>query len=355
MMWRPKLAISKRILLSLATDLFYRLHYPLLAVLGIFLLGTGGYYVLGQGKVSLLDSIYMTSITLTTVGYGEVFPLGVTGRWFTTFLMWSGMVVMIYATAVVTSFFVEINLGQLVREQRMKEKIAHLQNHYIVCGANETALHIIRELYETEQPFVVIELDPQQVGHLKEAFQDILILNGDATEESVLNEAGVERARGLFGALGSDSRNMLLTVVARYINPDIKLVIESRDNNLINKFYRAGANYVVNPAFIGGMRMASQMLRPQVVTFLDRMLRGEEAARVEEAVVEAGSPVAGKTLAEAAILKRTGLAPIALETADGQSLFNLTGEERLQPGTTVIVIGTPEQVAKLRAYCGGNA
>ena len=350
----PTLPFSKRILLSLATDLFYRLRYPLLAVALVFLLGTGGYMILGHGQVGLLDSIYMTSITLTTVGYGEIFPLDDTGRWFTTFLMWAGMGAMVYATAVVTSFFVEINLGQWVREQIMKEKIAQLRDHYIVCGMSETAQHIIRELYETAHPFVVVEVDPQKVEQLKSQYEDVLVIQGDATEENVLTEAGIQRARGLFGALGSDSRNMLLTVVARYVNPHIKIVTACRDNNLINKFYRAGADYVVNPAYIGGMRMASEMLRPQVVTFLDRMLRGQTAARVEQAVVEEGSPIAGKTLAEARILERTGLLPIALEMPDGRSIFNPTGDERLEPGTAIIVIGTPEQVARLRAYCGGK-
>ena len=350
----PKLAVSTRILVRLAADLFYRLRYPLLAVVGVFLLGTGGYYVLGHGKVSLLDSIYMTSITLTTVGYGEIFPLDDTGRWFTTALMWAGMGAMVYATAVVTSFFVELNLGQLVREQSMKERIAELRDHYIVCGAGETAVHIIRELYETAHPFVVVELDPQKVEHVQSLFEDALTLNGDATEESVLEEAGIGRAKGLFAVLGDDGRNMLLTVVARYVNPNIKIVTECRDNNLINKFYRAGADYVVNPTYIGGMRMASEMLRPRVVTFLDRMLRGQVTERVEQAIVEEGSPIAGKTLAEARIQERTGLLPIALEMPDGRSIFNPTGDERLVPGTAIIVIGTPDQVARLRAYCGGK-
>jgi len=343
--------MNRRILLPLAGDLFHRLRYPLFAVLGVFLFGTLGYYALGRGEISLLDSIYMTSITLTTVGYGEVFPLGAAGRTFTTILMWAGMGVMIYATAVVTSFFVEINLAQLVREQRMKEQIAQLKNHYIVCGASETALHIIRELHDTQQSFVVVELDPQRVEQLKNLFDDILVIQGDATEENVLMEAGIERGQGLFAALGDDGRNMLLTVVARYINHQIKIVSECRDNNLTNKFYRAGANYVVNPAFIGGMRMASEMLRPQVVTFLDRMLRSQEADRVEQAVIEEGSPLAGKTLAQADIFGRTGLTPIALERPDGRSIFNPSGEERLEPGVAIIVIGAPEQVARLRAYC----
>ncbi len=346
--------ISRRILLPLATDLFRRLRYPFFAVLGVFLFGTVGYYVLGEGKVSLLDSIYMTSITLTTVGYGEVFPLGGPGRAFTTLLMWAGMGAMIYATAVVTSFFVEINLAQLVREQRMKNQIAQLREHYIVCGASETALHIIRELHDTRQPFVVIELDPQRVAQLKAQFEDMLIIQGDATEESVLDEAGVTRAQGLFAALGDDGRNMLLTVVARYVNPGVKIVSECRDNKLANKFYRAGATYVVNPMFIGGMRMASEMLRPRVVTFLDRMLRGQEAARVEQAVIKEDSPLAGKTLAQAGIPEHTGLTPIALEMPDGRSVFNPTGEEKLEAGVAIIVIGEPAQVARLRAYCGAG-
>lgn len=343
--------ISRRILLSLLADLFQRLRYPIFAVLGVFLFGALGYYVLGRGQVGLLDSIYMTSITLTTVGYGEVFPLGSVGRTFTIILMWAGMGVMIYATAVVTSFFVEINLVQLVREQRMKDHISQLRNHFIVCGASETALHIIRELHDIRQPFVVIELDEQRVEQVKNLFENILILQGDATEESVLGEVGIEHARGLFAALGDDGRNMLLTVVARYVNPNIKIISECRDKNLTDKFDRAGANYVVNPMFIGGMRMASEMLRPKVVTFLDRMLRGQEAARVEQATIGEDSALVGKTLAQAAIPEHTGLTPIALETPDGRSIFNPSGEERLETNMTIIVIGAPEQIERLQTYC----
>ncbi len=346
--------ISRRLLFSLSADLFRRLRYPLFAVLGVFLFGTLGYYVLEQGKVSLLDCMYMTSITLTTVGYGEVFPLDSGGRVFTTVLMWAGMGVMIYATAVVTSFFVEINLIQLVREQRMKEKIEQLQDHYIVCGASETAIHIIRELYETKRPFVVVELDAQRVDEVRKMFEDVLIIHGDATEEEVLAQARIQQARGLFAALGDDGRNMLLTVVAHYVNPDLKIVTECRDNRLINKFYRAGADYVVNPMFIGGMRMASEMIRPRVVTFLDQMLRGQEAERVEQAVVAKGSAVEGKRLDEADIPGHTGLIPIALEMPDGRTVFNPTGQEVLEAGTAIIVIGKPEQVARLRRYCEGG-
>lgn len=345
---------DRRVFVALAADLFRRLRYPIFAVLGVFVFGVAGYYGLGQGRVSLIDSIYMTSITLTTVGYGEIFPLGSAGRTFTIILMWAGMGVMIYATAIVTSFFVEINLVQLVREQRMLKRIAELHNHYIVCGASETALHIIRELHDTKKPFVVIELDERKGERLQTLFKDILVLQGDAIEESVLQEANIGEATGLFAALGDDGRNMLLTVVARYVNPRIKIVSECRDNNLTEKFYRAGANYVVNPMFIGGMRMASEMLRPQVVTFLDRMLRGQEAVRVEEATVQAGSPLEGKTLAKAAIAERMGLTPIALQPASGAPVFNPSPQERLMAGTTIIVIGTPEQVERLRTYCQGD-
>jgi len=183
------------------------------------------------------------------------------------------------------------------------------------------------------------------------AFRVAEICSDKMATTLALAQAGLPRAQGLFAALGDDGRNMLLTVVARYVNPQIKIVSECRDNKLTNKFYRAGATYVVNPMFIGGMRMASEMLRPRVVTFLDRMLRGQKAARVEQAVIGENSALAGKTLAQADIPARTGLTPIALEMPDGRSVFNPGGEEVLESGAAIIVIGEPEQVARLRAYC----
>lgn len=325
--------------------------YPGLAVLVVALVGTLGYFVAGAGARSLLDSAYMTSITLTTIGYGEIFELGRGGRAFTLLLMWAGWGVMVYAAATVTAFFVERNPARLIRERLMEQRIEDLKDHYIVCGGGETAVHILHELISTKHACVVVETDAEVIARLRERFADLLVLDGDPTDEAVLLRAGLLRAAGIFAALGDDGSNMLVTVLANFNNADLKIVSECRDNSLTSKFYRAGADYVVNPMFIGGMRMVSEMVRPQVVTFLDRMLREQTAHRVEQVTVSAGSAVAGKTLAEADLQRHGGLTPIALERPDGAVVFNPGPDAVLAPGMVIIVIGDPDQVARLAAYC----
>ena len=337
--------------IELAEEFARRLRYPALALVVVFVFGTVGFYLLGGEGGGWLESAYMTSITLTTVGYGEIFELGRAGRIFAMMVMWFGVAGMLYATATATAFIVEKDLGRLLRERRMEQRISKMENHYIVCGAGETGSHIIRELYATKQSCVVIELDPARAQWLSERFEDLPILRGDATEEDVLIRAGIERAQGIFAVLSDDGQNMLITVLARFISREIKIVSQCRDNSLANKFYRAGASYVVNPMFIGGMRMASEMIRPQVVTFLDRMLRGQSVMRVEEVRVGAHSALVGKTLQEADIYSRTGLTPLALEIPERETVFNPAPGTTLEAGAVIIVIGNPDQVAALRAYC----
>lgn len=341
----------KSLLVEIGGDLIRRLSYPAVAVLIVSLIGTLGYFIAGHGARSLLDSAYMTSITLTTVGYGEIFEFGQGGRAFTLLLMWGGWGVMVYAAATVTAFFVEKNPAHLIRERLMEQHIEDLKDHYIICGGGETAVHILRELVSTKRPCVVVESEAERISRLREHFGDLLVLHGDPTDEAVLLRAGLTRAAGIFAALGDDGPNMLVTVLANFNNADLKIVSECRDNSLTSKFYRAGADYVVNPMFIGGMRMVSEMVRPQVVTFLDRMLRDQTAHRVEQVMVGEQSAVAGKKLAEAALREHSGLTPIALERPDGTVVFNPGPEDVLTPGIAIIVIGDPDQMARLRAYC----
>lgn len=341
----------KPLLVELGGDLVRRLTYPALAVLVVILLGTLGYFVAGHGSRSLLDSVYMTSITITTIGFSEIFDLGPGGREFTLLVMWAGWGVMIYAAATVTAFFVERNPAQLIRERLMEKHIDDLNDHYILCGGGETAAHILNELISTRRACVVVEADAERIRWLRDHFADSLVLHGDPTDEAVLIRAGLSRAAGIFAALGDDGPNMLVTVLANFNNADLKIVSECRDNNLASKFYRAGADYVVNPMFIGSMRMVSEMVRPQVVTFLDRMLRDQTAHRVEQVMVGERSALAGRKLGEADLYRHSGLTPIALEWPDGAVVFNPGPDEVLTPGLAIIVIGDPGQVARLSAYC----
>jgi voltage-gated potassium channel len=346
--------------MPLARELLERLVSPLLMVACVFLFGTVGFQLVGDGRWTPFECAYMTSITLTTVGYGEVLDqMGGKGRFFAMVLMWSGMGVTLYAVSTITGFVVEQNLTRLLKERKMEKRIAALKGHFIVCGAGRTGFNVVRELHTTSRSCVVIEEKAERLDWMRRHQEDLHYIVGDATEEDVLRKAGIERAVGLAAVLNEDSHNMVITVQARYINPNIKIVARCQENNLVDKFYRAGANYVVNPAFIGGMRMASEMIRPRVVSFLDRMLRGkDQSVRVEEVEVCPGSSWIGKTLGEIDMLAQTGLIAISLKHPGQEEFgYNPAHDERLQAGTVMIVIGNPEQVAKLRKVCldGGDA
>jgi len=234
----------------------------------------------------------------------------------------------------------------------MEKSIAALKNHFIVCGGGHTAVNVLRELISSKRSCVCIELKPERIEWIAGQFQGLHYIQGDATDEGVLLRAGIDRATGVLAVLEEDGHNLLITVQARYSNPEIKIVARCHENNLADKFYRAGANYVVNPSFIGGMRMASEMIRPHAVSFLDRMLRGNDAIRVEEVTIGEGSPWIGHSLREIDMQRRTGLIAVSLKRPeDPEFTYNPSQDEVLTPQSVIVVIGNPEQVSNLRRFC----
>ena len=338
-------------------ELWRRLRTPLTLLVSVFLTGTVGYWLLGHGEWAWLDCAYMTSITLTTVGYGEILdPTGRAGvRLFSMFLMWSGMGAALYAVSTITAFIVEEQFSRLLKERRMEAMIKALSGHTIVCGAGGVGRHVIAEMVANQHPVVVIEDQAERVAWLQENMPQVPVLHGDATDEQMLLRAGVERAAGVVAALNDDSQNMLITVQVRFINASLRVGARCSSRTLVDKFYRAGATYVVNTDFIGGMRLASEMIRPQVVGFLDRMLRGKDpSVRVAEVMVDAGSTVEGKTLREAQIAERTGLRAIAIkQPGEAEFIYNPGPDLALLPGSVLIVIGNPAQVKHLGGMCRG--
>ncbi len=330
-----------------------QLVFPVLLLLVVFIFGTVGFFILGGGKWSLFDCAYTTSITLTTVGFGEILEdFGRNGRLFAMILMWSGMGVALYAVSTITGFVIERKFSRILRERKMEKSIAALSDHFIVCGGGNTAVNVLRELITSKRPCVCIELKPERIEWIAGQFQGLYYIQGDATEEDVLLRAGIERASGVLAVLDEDGHNLLITVQARYINPEIKIVVRCHENNLADKFYRAGANYIVNPSFIGGMRMASEMIRPHAVSFLDRMLRGNDAIRVEEVTIGEGSRWIGHSLREIDIQRRTGLIAVSLKRPeDPEFTYNPSQDEVLTPQSVIVVIGNPEQVSNLKRFC----
>lgn len=230
----------------------------------------------------------------------------------------------------------------------MDKRIANLREHVILCGSGPTGKYIAEELFKTQTPFVVIERESDAIHHLLQV-GDILHLHGDATQDETLLLAGIERATGLFAVLGEDKDNVFIVLSARALNPGLRIVARVIEEENAEKLRKAGADETVSPNAIGGLRMASVMLRPTVVNFLDEMLRvTEQTLRMEEVNLDAASSLVGHTLREASIRARTGLLVVALKSPDGVYHFNPEPETLLKTDDVLIVIGTPEQLSTLR-------
>lgn len=322
------------------------------AFLVLVLIGTVGYMRI-EGA-SAYDAIWMTVITLTAVGYEEVFPLGPTGRTFTMGLLLSGITAMGIWFALITSFIVELDLKDALRRRRTVTAIENLTDHIILCGAGRTGRQVAQELAESDASFVVVERDAESIAELHEYLPDALVIEGDATHDPVLLEAGLERARGLVTCLSADADNLFVVLSARDLAADVTIVARAYEEDTLDKLYRAGANHVVSPNVSGAIRMASMLLRPSVVSFLDIATRSSEMSlRVEEAEVGPGSKMAGRTLEEARIPRHTGLIVIAVrKKGSGEFVFNPVGSTALEAGDRVIVLGRPEQIADLQALTG---
>jgi voltage-gated potassium channel len=298
---------------------------------------------------SFFDAFYMTTITLTTVGFGEVHPLSTGGRLVAIALILGGTGSLAYGLSMVTAFILEGELKDVLGKRRMEKALAQLRDHIIVCGAGETGKHVVQELVKSRIPCVVIEQNLSRLKHL-ERFGPAPVIEGDATDVEVLNRARIGVARGLVTTLPSDKDNLFVILTVRELNPSIRIVSRAIEDESFPKLRKAGADSVVSANQIGGLRMVSEMIRPRVVSFLDSMLRdSRRVMRVEEAEVVPGSPVVGKTLGELDLHNRVGLVVIAQrQKSDGNFLYNPKPASRLDAGDVLIVCGEPEQVEALR-------
>ncbi len=315
--------------------------------LGILLAGTTA-FMLVEGW-SFLDGLYMTVITISTVGFLEVHPLGTSGRLVVIGLILGGTGSLAYLLTVVTAFMVEGELGDILGKRRMEKALAQIRGHVIVCGGGETGKHIVEELVKTRTPCVVIEQNPARAKHL-ERFGSILFIEGDATDGDVLSRARVATAQGLITTLPSDKDNLFVILTARELNPKLRIVSRVIADESKPKLQKAGANEVVSSNQIGGLRMVSAMIRQQVVSFLDSMLRDPtRVVRVEEAEVGPDSPLLGKTLGEVDLHNRVGLLVIAKrQGSQGEFMYNPQASVRLAAGDVLIVCGEIGQIEALR-------
>jgi voltage-gated potassium channel len=322
----------------------------LVVVLGA---GSGGYYLLGDGRWSMIDCLYMTVITLTTVGYNESLPgfheVPYT-REYTILLITTGIGTFLYFASNLTANIIEGDLRGALRKTRMRKQITKLRQHVIVCGAGTTGKHVMKELIVAQVPTVAIDLDVERLESLEAEFKhrDFRYIVGDATDDATLQEAGLENARGLCAALANDKDNLYLVVTTRQVNSTARIVARGSALAVLDKLKRAGADAVVSPNYIGGLRMVSELIRPQVVAFLDEMLRSEDLVRIDEVEIVEGSAIAGKKLRDAGIAEDREVQVLAVKEAAGYE-FSPSSDFSLQAGMILVVLGPMDRIIELRA------
>jgi voltage-gated potassium channel len=336
-----------------------RLLYAMLILASMGCVSVIGYQLLGGPNVSVLDSVYMAVITLAGVGYGEIIDTSHNPnlRLFNMFVVSVGVMITVYVFSVVTAFLVESEIHNLFRRRTMQKRIRELKDHFIVCGLGDTGRYAVEELHKTGTPFVVIESHEDNIkrfqDHESGSYKEVLYVIGDATDETTLDAAGVDRARCVIAAVQSDKDNLVTTVVVRQKNPHARIVARCTDVKFADRVLRAGANKAVSPNAIGGLRLASEALRPHVTSFLDLMLREKSRTlRIDEIVVGEDSPWAEKSLEDIRFRARYHLMPLAVKTSSGEHrhdfMVNPPENLTLQKGAVVIVMGDVEEIRRAR-------
>ena len=313
------------------------------ALVIIVSIGVIGYEII-EGW-SFVDALYMTVITLSTVGYGEVHQLSTAGRIFSIVLIISGVGAMLYTLTTIVQYILEGGFGDILGRRRMKEKIASLKRHVILCGYGKVG-HEVARVFESEgTSFIIIEMDQETVS--KAVDNGYLCIQGNATSDDVLKEAGIERARALVAALGSDADNLYMTLSAKEMRPDLFIVARASTEESEPKLLRAGADRIMSPYRIGGRHMAMLTLRPLVVDFVDTTMlsRGRELV-LENIKVSSGSPVEGKTVKEGSQCCG-GAAILAVRKKDGRLLTNPAQDTLLDLEDELVIIGTRNQLRTL--------
>ena len=324
-----------------------RIRIVMMAVLLAILLGTVVFHLL-EGW-SILDSLYVTVQTVTTVGFGDLTPRTTIGRLFATFFMMLGVGVVLYA---LTSTVQSIVHSELFARYGHSRKMSKLRDHFIICGAGRVGSHLIRSLRAIDGVFVVIESDQGKVEALMNL--GIPTLVRDATLEESLIEAGVQHARGIATCLPDDADNVYVVLTARDLNPRIHIVARAAEEQAESKLIRAGANRVVAPTIIGGHRMAMALTKPAVGDFLDSITANHLELGFEQLEVDPVSSLVGRKLSETVIRSELNIVIVSIRRDDGEIIFNPSGETKIEGGDMLIAIGNPESLSRLNTLARGR-
>ncbi|HEY6804666.1 MAG TPA: potassium channel protein [Pyrinomonadaceae bacterium] len=327
-----------------------KLRLWIVAVFGAVAVGTVMFHLL-EGW-SILDSLYVTAQTVTTVGFGDLSPQTHAGRVFATVFMMVGVGIVLYALTSAVQSIVQSEILATLGQRRLSRKMSKLRNHYIICGAGRVGSHLIRSLKDSDSTFIVIESNAQQVASLTDA--GVAVLVRDATLEESLREAGVEYAKGLAACLPNDADNVYVVLTARDLNPNIHIVARAAEEQAEAKLIRAGANRVVAPTIIGGHRMAMVLTKPAVGDFLDSITANKLDLGFEQLEIESVSSFVGRKLSETNIRSQLNIVIVSIRRSDGEIEFNPNGDAVIQAGDMLIAIGSAESLAELTALARGQ-
>ncbi|MGI8786891.1 MAG: potassium channel family protein [Pyrinomonadaceae bacterium] len=331
------------ILPSLSKIVLRRLVYASVAIVAVISFGALGFTFI-EG-FSLLDSFYLATETVTTVGYGDIAPKSAAGKIFTIAFMLIGVGTVLYSLTVLAQAFIQSEIFEALGIQRKTREMEKLENHYIVCGGGRVGRRIIRALQKDNCPFVLLERNEERVAEFESEKAHILI--ADATLEENLIRAGVKRAKGLASCLADDADNVYVVLTARGLNDKMHIVARAVEEQAEPKLIRAGANRVVAPTIIGSLAMARALLRPAIADFMDSIVAETLDLVLEEVAVGANSVYAGKHLHETNISSELNLIVVAIRRENGELFFHPTGETRIKEGDLLIAIGNADSMQRL--------
>jgi voltage-gated potassium channel len=332
---------------------FRRLALALALVVAIALSGVLGFHwIEGWGW---FDAFYMVVMTMTTVGYRELHDLSPAGRWFNIYVMAAGFSSVFFSITALTQTLMSLELQHILGRRKMERELRHTRDHFIICGAGRVGHSAAREFARSGVPFVIVETQPVKVE--RENRHGWLTVQGDATQENVLQEAGIDRAKGLVAATTTDATNIYIVLTARALQPRLKIIARASEIDAEKHLKTAGADVVISPYLFAGHRIAQHFLRPNVVDFLDIAISRDlhEEMVIEEIRVLEGSRLAGSTIGGSLIHRDLGIMVLAIKRSDGHPCFNPTAEEPIRAGDNLIVMGEAAQMPKLEAIAARPA
>ena len=329
-----------------------RLAHALELLALVAAVGAVGYHLLSH--LNWVDSFYMSITTLFTVGFREMGDVNNATKLFTIFYLLAGLGIATYAVSNLTALIVEGDLQGYLRERRMEKRLAGIEGHIIVCGLGKMGFQAAWELKQAGVPFVIVEVDETK-GRTNPRMQDEIILNGNALNEHVLEQAGVQRAKGLISALASDADNVLVVLMARQMNPSLPIVARNAKLGTERQLKAAGANHIVSPYEIGGRRMAGLLLNPDVMRFFDVVLDQDQVELgMERILIHPGSKLVGLTLREARLRDVTGALVVGIQRGLEKLKFNPQGGEQFLAGDVVLTMGPASALKSFLALAKGE-